>query len=61
MDMKEAADLRAKWNGAPCKHTELVKEFYSGTPTGDYVCAECGATGWGKDWVDKEAKEVRKP
>ncbi|MCQ4052344.1 hypothetical protein LA366_02610 [Aeromonas jandaei] len=57
MDMKDAAELRAKWDGSPCEHANLAKEFYSGSPTGDYVCTKCGSTGWGKDWATKEVKE----
>lgn len=61
MDMKEAAELRVKWEGSTCEHPDLEKEFYAGTPTGDYVCTKCGATGWGRDWAEKDVKEPSKP
>lgn len=29
---------------ANCKHDNILKEYYLGTATGDYVCANCGET-----------------
>jgi len=54
MQAKEAEELRQRWSGGKCEHPSLEKEYAGGISTGDYVCSRCGATGWGRDWVEKE-------
>nr|QPI19819.1 putative DNA methylase [Edwardsiella ictaluri] len=39
-----------------CEHNNLEKEYYLGSATGDYVCVDCGATGYGRDWPEREAE-----
>lgn len=53
IQMEEARELNEKWkkDGRPqCNHTNLAKEYSLGAATGDYVCTQCGKSGWGKDW-----------
>lgn len=57
MEMEQASALRIEWGNKHCEHTNLEKEFYLGSPTGDYACTKCGAVGWGKDWAEKEKPE----
>ena len=57
IDAKEGAELRAKWGNEPCEHLGVLREYVRGSATGDYVCAKCGAVGWGKDWAEKEKPE----
>ena len=42
MDVKEAMELREKWDGSKCEHLQLEKEFMNGMSTGDKVCTKCG-------------------
>ena len=47
MQMEEAQEPRDKWKkkGNPsCKHENVEKEYFSGTDTGDKVCAQGGKT-----------------
>ncbi|PAZ42480.1 hypothetical protein APU35_00885, partial [Escherichia coli] len=37
-----------------CSHSNLEKEYYLGSATGDYKCLDCGEVGFGKDWPEKE-------
>ncbi|EOU2520466.1 hypothetical protein ACNUFM_003392 [Vibrio cholerae] len=62
MQMKEAQRLRIEWAGKKHIHSDedLVKEYYDGSPTGDYVCRICGASGYGKNWISKENSEIHK-
>ena len=46
----DAAALRKKWGDKPCEHPKLMKEYYLGSQTGDYICTTCGQEGWGRDW-----------
>lgn len=55
MQMQEARNLRAKWGGKACNHSELEKEYDLGTATGDYVCTKCGESGMGSDWNEQKA------
>nr|AKN36100.1 hypothetical protein [Vibrio tasmaniensis]AKN40821.1 hypothetical protein [Vibrio sp. 1F_189] len=57
MQMNEAAKLRVKWGNKPCSHPNIDKEFYEGSPTGDYVCTQCGEVGHGKHWASKQSKD----
>lgn len=42
MDVKEAMQLREKWDGSKCEHLQLEKEYFNGMATGDKVCTNCG-------------------
>lgn len=42
MQNEKAQNLRNNWNGKPCKHTKLEKEYFLGSDSGDYVCSQCG-------------------
>ena len=44
MQRKRAAALRAEWGDRPCDHPTLAKEYDDGVRTGNYLCAQCGAT-----------------
>lgn len=35
-----------------CTHSSLLKEYHLGAATGDYICAHCGKSGFGRDWVN---------
>lgn len=50
MQMDEAARLRKNWNGDPCPHSNLEKEYELGSATGDYICTRCGESGYGRHW-----------
>ena len=56
MQMKEAEERRKAWGGKPCNHPSLVKEYELGTATGDYVCTQCGESGWGRNWANADRK-----
>lgn len=47
---KEARELREKWNGSTCDHAQVAKEYGLGMATGDYICLQCGHSGWGPNW-----------
>ena len=60
MQAKKANELRKEWGDKPCEHPCLTKEYELGSATGDYFCATCGKSGWGRDWArssDKGQKE----
>lgn len=59
MQMMEALKLRERWGNKPCDHPSLDKEYDLGTTTGDYVCTQCGRSGWGRDWPEREKKAKR--
>lgn len=42
MQLSEAKRLREEWGDKPCSHPHLVKEYYLGSHTEDYVCTTCG-------------------
>lgn len=42
MQNKEAKRLRIAYAGKSCDHPSIVKEYYLGAQTGDYVCTTCG-------------------
>jgi hypothetical protein len=50
LQLEEARELRKEWGNKPCDHPRVVKEYYLGTSTGDYVCTTCGTSGWGRNW-----------
>ena len=57
MEQKDAHELRIKWlklGNKTCNHPDIVKEFWVGSPTGDYVCTQCGEIGNGKNWNTKD-------
>jgi len=56
VQISEAIKLREKWGDKPCDHKSLDKEYHLGSATGDFVCIQCGCSGWGEDWPKKEAK-----
>ncbi|MEO6778255.1 MAG: hypothetical protein ABI194_02290 [Gemmatimonadaceae bacterium] len=43
MHKKQAVLLQKEWDGKPCKHPELAREYDLGKRTGNYVCVQCGA------------------
>jgi len=43
MQTDKAKQLREDWGDKPCDHPSIVKEYYLGTHTMDYVCTVCGA------------------
>jgi hypothetical protein len=61
MQMDEPARLRKDWGDKPCDHKSLDKEYHLGSATGDYVCKQCGRSGPGRDWPEKEGNEGWKP
>lgn len=42
MQHDKALELQRKWGNKPCSHSNLEKEYYLGSQTGDYVCTQCG-------------------
>ena len=54
MQIKDAMDLKKRWGNKPCNHPTLEKEYEMGASTGDYICTQCGESGWGSDWNKKE-------
>jgi hypothetical protein len=42
MQSKKAAALRLAWDGKPCTHPTLSKEYDLGAQTGNYLCGQCG-------------------
>jgi len=52
--MIKAIELRKKWGDKKCNHPNLEKEYDLGSATGDYVCTQCGSSGPGRDWPEKE-------
>lgn len=53
MQSREADELRKTWGDKPCVHPRLVKEYYLGTQTGDYVCVQCG-----REFSDAERRRI---
>jgi len=60
MQTDEAMALQRAWGDKPCSHPHLVKEFYLGSPTGDYVCTTCGEAGSGSGW-NKKSHQRQQP
>ena len=56
MQLKKAQELKKRWGNKPCDHSSLEKEYYLGTATGDYICTDCGESGPGSDWPNKQSK-----
>lgn len=54
IQMNEVEALRKAWGNKPCDHPSLYKEYFNGTATGDYVCTQCGLTGWDSNWNKKD-------
>lgn len=52
MQLEEAKKLREAWGDKQCDHPSLSKEYHFGSATGDYVCDQCGKSGWGRDWAE---------
>lgn len=44
MQYEEGAELRKEWGDKPCSHPTIVKEYYLGSNTGDYICTTCGTS-----------------
>jgi hypothetical protein len=56
----DAESRQRAWleKGSPrCDHAKVSKEYYLGADTGDYVCSQCGETGVGRDWPERERDE----
>lgn len=60
MQTKEAEKLRRAWGNKPCDHTNLDKEYYLGSATGDYVCVTCGKSDVGSSWNQQEGPDEAK-
>jgi hypothetical protein len=54
IQMEDVEKLKKQWGNKPCDHPRLLKEYHLGMATGDYVCEQCGQTGWGSDWNKKK-------
>ena len=54
MQMEKAARLRQEWGDKACDHPALVKEYFFGTQTSDYLCTTCG-----RGFTPEEATELR--
>lgn len=54
MQLKRALELKKEWGDKPCDHPQLVKEYFQGAQTGDYVCTQCGQSGPGRNWNKKQ-------
>ncbi len=52
MQYYEAEELRKEWQGKPCNHENVEKEYHLGSHTGDYVCTVCG-----KEFTSREEAE----
>lgn len=66
MQTAAVKELRATWLAKAasyptivCEHPTLDKEYYLSSDTGDYVCMDCGETGWGRNWPANERAERR--
>jgi hypothetical protein len=42
MEYFESQKLREIWNGKPCNHPKLEKQYYVGAFLITYVCVQCG-------------------
>ncbi len=51
MQMKDAILLQKRWGNKKCDHPNSHKEYYAGTPTGDFICTQCGKA------LDKDGSE----
>lgn len=58
MQASQAEKLHRGWGDKPCNHTSLAKEYELGSATGDYVCTQCGKSGWGSDWAEESRKKL---
>jgi hypothetical protein len=54
MNSENAKFLKLSNNNKPCNHPHLEKEYILGASTGDYICTQCGESGWGSNWNKKE-------
>ncbi|PSU67917.1 hypothetical protein [Photobacterium phosphoreum] len=44
-------------NRPHCSHSRLSKEYHLGSATGDYVCDDCGKSGFGRNWSKSSKKQ----
>ncbi|MBK5482681.1 hypothetical protein JFV29_12390 [Peribacillus sp. TH16] len=51
--MEEAQELRKDWGDKPSNHLRIVKEYYLGANTGDYVCTTCGRSA-SREYFEKQ-------
>lgn len=56
MQVHEAQNLQKGLGNNCCNHSIVEKEYYLGAATGDYVCKQCGKSGWGSDWNTKNVQ-----
>jgi hypothetical protein len=42
MQHSDGLDLRRQWGDKPCNHQQLEPEYFDDTPTGDFLCKDCG-------------------
>jgi hypothetical protein len=40
---RKALELQRAWQGRPCAHPALAKEYDLGARTGNFICTQCGA------------------
>ena len=44
MQVTQSEELRRRWGGKVCLHPRFEKEYFLGTPVGQYACVVCGKT-----------------
>ena len=44
MQRKKATELQQRWGDKPCAHPTFSREYDLGERTGNYRCAQCGAS-----------------
>lgn len=49
-DADELRDRRQREGKINCTHKHIVKEYYLGSQTGDYVCQNCGESMSKSEW-----------
>lgn len=57
MQMDEASERRKEWGDKPCDHPQVVKEYFLGTNTGDFVCTQCGKSASSREYLEKEQQK----
>lgn len=57
--MEEAKRIKDKWiadGQIECNHKSIKKEVsHAGSPTGDFVCMNCGTSGIGPNWNKQDS------
>ncbi|MBN2295776.1 MAG: hypothetical protein JXM70_25315 [Pirellulales bacterium] len=58
MQYYEAEQLRKEWQGKPCSHENVEKEYHLGSHTGDYVCTICGQEFAGRQEAERTRQRI---